>query len=97
MDLLFAIRHFFHVEAMIDGNGARILSVSSDYRDGDVIISVADTGSRIQSEDVHRVFNPLFTTKPGGMGLGLSICRSIIEGHRGTLGVIPNAPRGAVF
>jgi C4-dicarboxylate-specific signal transduction histidine kinase len=54
------------IEAMADGDGARILSVSSDYRNGDVVISVADAGNGIQSEDVHRVFNPLFTTKPGG-------------------------------
>jgi signal transduction histidine kinase len=58
---------------------------------------VADTGPGIAAQDINRVFKPLFTTKSGGMGLGLSICRSIIERHQGKLGVIPNSPKGAIF
>jgi signal transduction histidine kinase len=46
---------------------------------------------------VQWVFNPLFTTKSGGMGMDLSICRSIIEAHDGMLWVVPNAPRGSIF
>jgi signal transduction histidine kinase len=46
---------------------------------------------------MQRIFNPLFTTKSGGMGMGLSICRSIIEAHDGMLWVVPNVPRGAIF
>jgi signal transduction histidine kinase len=61
------------------------------------MISVADTGTGIGAQDVERVFNPLFTTKSGGMGMGLSICRSIIEAHGGKLWVEANAPRGSVF
>jgi signal transduction histidine kinase len=61
------------------------------------MISVADTGKGIGSQDVDRIFNPLFTTKSGGMGMGLSICRSIIEAHEGLLWVVENTPRGAVF
>jgi signal transduction histidine kinase len=61
------------------------------------MISIADTGSGIGAEDAPRVFNPLFTTKAAGMGMGLSICRSIIEAHEGMLSVSPNAPRGSVF
>jgi len=69
----------------------RVLAISSDLRDdGGVTISVADIGAH----DVQRVFNPLFTTKSGGMGMGLSICRSIIEAHDGCG---PNAPRGSIF
>jgi signal transduction histidine kinase len=61
------------------------------------MVSVADTGAGIGAQDVVRIFNPLFTTKSGGMGMGLSICRSIIEAHDGRLVVAPNTPRGAVF
>jgi signal transduction histidine kinase len=62
-----------------------------------VIISIADTGTGIGSQDVPRVFSPLFTTKSGGMGMGLSICRAIVEAHDGMLWVVPNAPRGSIF
>ena len=86
------------VEAMATVDGPRILTVSSKAQDdGWVMISIADTGSGIGPEDAPRVFNPLFTTKSGGMGMGLSICRSIIEAHEGMLSVLPNAPRGSVF
>jgi signal transduction histidine kinase len=87
------------IDSMAIEDGPRILSVSSEVHGGggDVVVSVADTGAGIKSQDIQRVFNPLFTTKSGGMGLGLSICRSIIEGHHGRLGVVPNIPKGAVF
>jgi signal transduction histidine kinase len=58
---------------------------------------VADTGTGLGRQDGERIFNPLFTTKPGGMGMGLSICRSIIEAHDGRLWVAPNKPAGSVF
>jgi signal transduction histidine kinase len=60
-------------------------------------VPVADTGTGVGDQDVDQIFNPLFTTKPNGMGMGLSICRSIIEAHDGRLWVAPNTPRGAVF
>ena len=86
------------IEAMANVDGPRVLAVSSNGRDdGGVMISIADTGMGIGAQDVQRVFNPLFTTKSGGMGMGLSICRSIIEAHDGTLWVVPNTPRGSVF
>jgi C4-dicarboxylate-specific signal transduction histidine kinase len=86
------------IEAMATVDGPRVLAVSSSPRDdGGVMISVADTGTGIDALDVQWVFNPLFTTKNGGMGMGLSICRSIIEAHDGMLWVVPNAPRGSIF
>jgi C4-dicarboxylate-specific signal transduction histidine kinase len=64
---------------------------------GDVSIAVRDSGPGVPSEDIERIFSPFYTTKSGGMGMGLSICRSIIEAHGGRLWVSANVPRGAVF
>jgi signal transduction histidine kinase len=76
----------------------RFLRVTSEvHENGSVKVSVGDTGTGIGSQDVERIFNPLFTTKSDGMGMGLPICRSIIEAHGGRLWVAPNTPRGAVF
>src|ERR1700730_7744820 len=86
------------IDSMATKDGARVLCVRSDVHDsGGVIVSVADTGTGIGSQDLERVFNPLFTTKSGGMGMGLSICRSIIEAHDGRVWVTPDKPEGTVF
>jgi signal transduction histidine kinase len=86
------------IDSMAAEDGARILSVTSEFHDNsEIVVSVADTGSGINSQDSERVFNPLFTTKSRGMGMGLSICRSIIEAHDGRIWVESNNPRGAVF
>ena len=85
------------IDAMGEVPGPRILSLNAALRDGSVRISVADTGAGIRPEDVDRIFRPLFTTKPNGMGMGLAICRSIVEDHEGRLWAGPNAPNGAVF
>jgi signal transduction histidine kinase len=85
------------IDSMAAKDGARTLDVRSAVHEGGVIISVADTGTGIDSQELERIFNPLFTTKSGGMGMGLSICRSIIEAHGGRLWVAPNKPEGAVF
>jgi len=86
------------IEAMAAVEEPRVLAVSADGREGGgVMVAIADTGTGIGAEDVQRVFNPLYTTKAGGMGMGLAICRSIIEAHAGTLRVVPNVPRGSIF
>lgn len=86
------------IEAMAAGEGPRILGVRSELNeDGGVAVSVADTGKGIEAQEIGRIFNPLFTTKPEGMGMGLSICRSIVESHDGSLRVFPNSPHGAIF
>jgi signal transduction histidine kinase len=86
------------IDSMAAKDGARVLCVRSEVHDrGGVIVSVADTGTGIGSQELERIFNPLFTTKSDGMGMGLSICRSIIEAHDGRLWVAPNKPEGAVF
>jgi signal transduction histidine kinase len=85
------------IDAMAETTGSRTLSVCAALRDGRVRISVADTGPGIAPEDADRIFNPLFTTKPDGKGIGLAICRSIVEDHDGRLWIVPNTPQGAVF
>ncbi len=85
------------IDAMTQTTDPRILSVYAAFRDGSVRISVADNGAGIRPEDADRIFSPLFTTKPGGMGMGLAICRSVVENHDGRLWAAPNTPQGAVF
>jgi signal transduction histidine kinase len=86
------------IEAMAMTAGTRALGVTSAIdASGGVLISVTDTGTGVVPEDVDRIFTPLFTTKDHGMGMGLSISRSIIEAHDGRLWAAPNAPCGSVF
>jgi signal transduction histidine kinase len=61
------------------------------------MVSVEDSGKGLEPSAIDRIFNPLFTTKAHGMGMGLPICRSIIEAHGGRLWVTDNLPRGAIF
>ena len=86
------------IDSMASEEEPRVLCVKSEAyeRDG-VMVSVADIGTGISPQHLDRIFNPLFTTKSDGMGMGLSICRAIIEAHEGRLSVSPNLPRGAVF
>jgi PAS domain S-box-containing protein len=86
------------IDAMAASDEPRVMYVKSEAREGDdVAITIADTGAGIKPADVDRIFNPLFTTKSHGMGMGLAICRAIVEAHAGRLSYSPNTPRGAVF
>jgi len=62
-----------------------------------VLVTVKDSGPGLASGSLERVFDAFYSTKPGGLGMGLSICRSIIEAHQGRLWVTANVPRGAIF
>ena len=87
------------VEAMSSVDGARReLSISTGRRAADeVLVTVRDSGRGIDPEHLERVFDSFYTTKPGGIGLGLAICRSIVDAHGGRLWAAPNEPRGAAF
>lgn len=85
------------IEAMSDvSDGERELLIGTGTTgSGDVLVTVQDSGPGLPS--VERVFEAFYTTKPTGMGMGLSICRSIVDAHGGRLWASANAPRGAIF
>jgi signal transduction histidine kinase len=87
------------VEAMrsVTERERRLTIASSLDQQGSVMITVEDTGNGIDPVHLPRIFEPFFTTKSHGMGLGLSICRSIIEAHGGRLWASPRSHSGAVF
>jgi C4-dicarboxylate-specific signal transduction histidine kinase len=87
------------VEAMSSVEaGPRELLISTKKTQGNcVLVAVGDSGPGIDPEHVDRVFETFYTTKASGMGMGLSICRSIIDAHGGRLWADANEPRGAVF
>jgi signal transduction histidine kinase len=76
----------------------KILTISSErVETGGVLVAVKDTGAGIDPATADRIFESFYTTKPKGIGIGLSICRSIIEVHGGRFWASPNTPHGAVF
>jgi C4-dicarboxylate-specific signal transduction histidine kinase len=76
---------------------SRRLLVSTALDAGAVVIGVADSGMGVDAATMLRMFEPFFTTKRDGMGLGLSICRSIVEAHGGSLWASPRARQGTIF
>ena len=87
------------VEAMSGSSeGARELLIRTEQDgSGSVLVAVQDSGPGLKPESLDRLFDAFYTTKPGGMGMGLSICRSIIEAHGGRVWATPNLPQGAVL
>jgi signal transduction histidine kinase len=88
------------IEAMASvTDRARLLRIKSDVIQGrpDVLLTIEDSGTGIDSKDKDRIFEPFFTTKSTGTGMGLTICQSIIESHGGSLRVSANKPHGTIF
>jgi PAS domain S-box-containing protein len=83
------------IESMHDTGG--VLTVKSQPEDGYVLISVSDTGVGLPTDEVDRIFDAFYTTKPQGSGMGLAISRSIIESHQGRIWATANDGRGASF
>jgi PAS domain S-box-containing protein len=87
------------IEAMsVAGEGPRELRISAEHAaEGGVLLAVEDSGPGLAPATRGRLFEAFYTTKPDGLGMGLSICRSIVEAHGGRLWATANQPRGAVF
>jgi signal transduction histidine kinase len=87
------------IEAMNGvGEGTREVLISTGQAEPDgVLVAVRDTGPGLAPASLERLFEAFYTTKPGGLGMGLSICRSIIEAHGGRLWATANVPQGAIF
>src|SRR5208337_4363522 len=87
------------IEAMSGMNERprELLITTGRIESGDVLVAVRDSGPGLAPTALEHLFEAFHTTKPNGLGLGLSICRSIIESHGGRLWASANAPRGAVF
>ena len=87
------------VDAMRDiSDRARVLTIrTAPSNSAGIAISIEDSGTGISSENVDRMFDAFFTTKSNSMGMGLAICRSIVEAHAGRMFVSPNRPHGSVF
>ena len=86
------------VEAMGSAEaGAREMLISTEQAHTGVLVAVRDTGPGIDPAHLERIFEAFYTTKSSGVGMGLAICRSIIDAHGGRLWVDANRPRGAIF
>lgn len=86
------------VEALdASGLGDKQVVVTSRCENTAVIVEVRDSGPGLSQQDIDQVFDPFYTTKDGGMGMGLAICRSIVEAHGGTLGATSDQRRETVF
>ena len=86
------------IESMVSVAEPRVLSIKSESTEhNSVLVSIADTGSGIDVANLNRIFAPMFTTKTRGMGMGLSICKSIIDSHNGGIWVSAGVPRGSIF
>ncbi|MGA9010597.1 MAG: ATP-binding protein, partial [Xanthobacteraceae bacterium] len=85
------------IEAM-NSMETRVLRIKTELSQSSTVrVSIEDTGAGIKPSDVARLFKPMYTTKERGMGMGLSICQSIVENHGGRIWVSPRANVGSIF
>jgi signal transduction histidine kinase len=87
------------IEAMSasDAGSRRLLVSSASAESNDVSVEVQDSGPGLPAASVEQIFQAFYTTKPAGLGMGLSICRSILEAHGGQLRAAGRDPTGAIF
>jgi signal transduction histidine kinase len=86
------------IETMNAPSSRNVLGVKTEIvKNGGVLITIADSGPGIDADKIEKIFNTFFTTKQGGMGMGLSICRSIVEAHGGRIWASSEASHGSVF
>lgn len=84
-------------EAMPEGGGEVEIRLTPNVDEHCVEISISDNGVGISEKQINEIFNPFFTTKENGLGLGLSICYRIIESHNGNIHIKSNAEHGTQF
>jgi C4-dicarboxylate-specific signal transduction histidine kinase len=85
------------IDAMKETDRAREITITSEAGDGELVVSVSDTGTGISAEHADRIFDAFYTTKSHGLGMGLAISRSIVESHGGRLWVTSDPGTGANF
>ena len=85
------------VEAVSDKEPRNLLIETGENEGRNILVSVSDSGPGLDPATVDRIFEPFYSTKQGGVGIGLSICRSIIEAHQGRIWARENLPRGSTF
>ena len=86
------------IEAMAESGHTGTINVGVQGNGhGEIAVSVADSGSGIAPDEAQRIFDPFYSTKAKGLGIGLSICRAIVGAHGGHLSLTPNAGGGSIF
>ncbi|HXW02078.1 MAG TPA: HAMP domain-containing sensor histidine kinase, partial [Candidatus Nitrosotenuis sp.] len=97
MEIVFVNLFVNAIQAIGDKKGDIAVEITDDPSDENVVIKVVDTGIGIREEIIGKVFDPLFTTKQVGTGLGLSSCKSIVDQHGGTISVSSKVGKGTTF
>ncbi|HTJ98932.1 MAG TPA: ATP-binding protein [Bordetella sp.] len=95
--ILNLIRNSVEAMSAVSGHRRDLVISSGATRAGEIAVAIEDSGPGLETATSERIFDPLFTTKANGMGLGLSICRSIVEAHGGRISAAPRLPRGTAF